>query len=441
MKFMSRKLKILAPILLLAPLSIIGCGGGSGEGGTSGAAITVSPAGFDFGLVTEGNLDEVAPRQFVISNTGTDSYNVSNIRLVNDDPDEFDLDERDGADPCNARAFSLAPGDSCTITVRFAPAPTNFGSFRAALLVQTNDPNADSIARSLAGTYARIESINVTVNQINACPRPQQAAKVFVSVTDQGGFPVRGLTLANFALREGGSTLSVADARSVANSNTDLALSIVMDYSSSITNFPSAVDSMEQGAKLLVDRMQATDEAEIIKYADTVKFMLPGGFTSDKAVLQAAIAQDPEFVSGTAFYDATVAAVDRISTWNKDRKVVISLTDGEDTRSTGNLAQAIANALNTDVPVFTVGFGNVDAVELQTLASGTGGLFYNPAAAANLEQVYQRLANLLFEDQYVLTYVTNLQDGDTPVLEVTADFFKDNTRFQGQGSKTILVCP
>jgi hypothetical protein len=450
MYFISRKLKILVPILLLAPFSMIGCGGGSGGGsggggggggGTSDAAITMLPAGFNFGLVTEGNLDKVIPREFVISNTGTDSYTVSNIRLVNENPDEFILNERGGEAPCNALTFSLDPGSSCTVTVRFAPALTNFGSFRAALLVQTNDPNADSIARSLAGTYAKIQSINVAVNQINACPR-SQPAQAFLSVTDQAGFPLKDLASGDFTLEElGFGLVSNPVARPVGESDS-IALSIVMDYSSSITNFPSAVSNMQEGATLLVDAMRANDEADIIKYADVVKVMTTGGFTSDKDALKAAIAEDPGLIQGTAFYDATVVAIERLQFRDTERRVVINLTDGEDTASqNADLASTITDALATNIPIFTVGFGSVDPDVLREMADDTGGLFYNPAGDANLQQIAQQLTALFFNDQYVITFDSALAESDSASLGVTANFVKDGTPFQGEGSRTILACP
>jgi hypothetical protein len=61
-------------------LTLVACGGSSGGGsGGSGstpppASIVVQPSSFDFGLVTEGNLDEVPARRFTIRNNGTSSY-------------------------------------------------------------------------------------------------------------------------------------------------------------------------------------------------------------------------------------------------------------------------------------------------------------------------------------------------------------------------------
>jgi len=445
MMFEFGKSTLLVPALLTVSIGLVGCGGsssggssnGGGGGDTSSAGITVLPERFNFGLVTEGNLPDVGPRTFTLSNEGETSYSISNMSLTGTDPADFVLDEFGGAAPCEALTLNLAPDDSCTVAVSFAP--RSFDSFNAALLLRTNDPNAASVARSLSGTYAEVEEINLTVNQINACPR-SQAAQAFITVTDQAGFPIRDLTLDDFTLEELGiGPVSNPTVTPVGQSNTALALSHVMDYSGSMVRADGAIENMEEAANTLINGMQANDVADVIKYAAEIRFMLED-FTSNREALQAAIAEDPQFEGGTAFYDATVAAIARLGPRDEDRRVVISLTDGRDTRSENNLDETIMEALGTDIPVFTVGFGRVDVEELRALAEDTGGLFYNPAGDANLQQVAQQLTSLLFKDQYVITFDSALDDGESGSLEVKAEFVKDDTPFKGVGSKTILAC-
>ena len=453
MTFKFGKTERLVVALLAGSIGLLGCGGSSNgnplpEPGPSDAAITVSPANFDFGVVTDGNREGLRPGIFTLSNAGEISYNISNITLEGDGSTAFELDESGGNAPCNQRVFTLGPGESCTVAVSFVP--QNFETFTAALSVFNNEPPGLVTSR-ITGTFADIEKINVTVNQINACPRsPALAfgpALAFVSVTDQGGFPIRGLTTTDFTIEElgiGGES-NPADARSVVDSDSNLALSIVMDYSGSITNDPATVSNMEEAAAVLVDAMRATDTADIIKYADEVRCMLEEGFdcslaagiTPDQARLRAAIEEDPDLERFTAFYDATLVAIERLKSQDTDRRVVISLTDGEDTSSKADADDTVAGAIDTDIPVFTVGFGNVDVGELQMIAGETGGLFYNPAASDNLNQVYQQLANLLFRDQYVITFDSAVPEGDSASLVVKAAF----KGFAGEGSKVIQTCP
>ena len=451
MTFKFGKTERLVVALLAGSIGLLGCGGSSNGnplpegGGPSDAAITVSPTNFDFGVVTEGNLENLRPGIFTISNAGETSYDISNI-ILDGDSTPFRLEESGDNATCNQRVFTLDPGESCTVAVSFVP--ENSGGFdNAALTVEHNEPPLFFTTSSIRGTFEELKELNVTVNQINACPRPP--AQAFVSVTDQGAFPFRGLTTENFTLQEGGERVADPAVFSVGDSDT-IALSIVMDYSGSI----SAVDqaNMEEAATLLVDAMQANDSADIIKFDDEVRCMLEEGFdcsletgiTSDKATLKVAIEEESGLDSGTAFYDATLIAIERLQSQSQDtaRRVVISLTDGRDFDSEQTVDNTIANAVDTDIPVFTVGFGDVDVDELQMIADDTRGLFYNPAASDNLTQVYQQLANLLFKDQYVITFDSALDKEASASLEVAVGFVKDDgTQLAGEGSKKILACP
>jgi len=448
MTFKFGKTERLVVALLAGSIGLLGCGGSSNgnplpEGGeTSDAAITVSPTNFDFGVVTEGNLENLRPGIFTISNAGETSYDISNI-ILDGDSTPFRLEESGDNATCNQRVFTLDPGESCTVAVSFEP--DNSGRFdNAALTVEHNEPPLFFTTSSIRGTFEDLKELNVTVNQISACPR-SQPAKAFVSVTDQGAFPIRGLTTKDFTLKESesGEEFGPDDARSVGDNGTNIALSIVMDYSGSISDVDQA--NMEEAATLLVDAMQANDSADIIKFADEVQCMLEEGFncnvetgiTSDQATLKEAIEEESGLVSGTAFYDATLIAIGRLKSQDADRRVVISLTDGRDTRSNQDADDTIDRGLETDIPVFTVGFGNVDVDELQMIADVTSGLFYNPAASDNLRQVYQQLANLLFEDQYVITFESMVPENEEGSLFVKAAF----EDFEGEGDKLIQSCP
>jgi len=427
-------------------LALAGCGGSSTKVTVRPpppppptASITLTPTGFDFGTVTEGNLEELPARRFLIRNAGTVSYDVSSIRLEGQNPTAFALDVDAGDNPCGGAVRTLGPGGSCGVDVRFAP--TAFGAFAAVLAVQSNDPVSPSVNAALQGRYAEVEEVTVTVSQIDACPR-ELPASVYVSVIDQGGFPIKNLGLPAFGLTEEGEAATLNAVNTVGNAASSLSLSIVMDYSTSITRFPDAVANIEEAASILVGKLGATDEADIIKYANVVRFMLDD-FTSDQDELLAAIAEDPGLTQGTAFYDATVAAIERTMARTKDRKAVIILTDGKDTASGpgSGLANTIDVALGGDVPVYTVGIGNVDALELGSLAAETGGIFYEPAASDNLGAVYQQLANLLFDDQYVLSYVSAVPAGQSATVEVSVDFIRGGKGFQGSGTKTLQACP
>ncbi|WP_019568200.1 hypothetical protein [Thioalkalivibrio sp. ALMg13-2] len=260
------KFRLLVPALLAASIGLIGCGGGGDGGGGGGNApatgITVVPERFDFGVITEGNLDQVLPRKFIIRNEGTTSSNIGYIMWDQFEADQFSLlDHLGGNNACAPTPFALAPGESCTVEVEFNP--DEIGEFKTALFVQNDAPNVATVGGTLArveGTYAEVDEIHVTVNQVHACA--VNGPQAFVSVTDQERFPIRNLHKENFIL-EGLDPIYV---RQVGENDAyiPLSLSIAMDYSGSITDFPEVVDNMEAGATLLVNEMKANDNADII---------------------------------------------------------------------------------------------------------------------------------------------------------------------------------
>ncbi|WP_024327780.1 VWA domain-containing protein [Thioalkalivibrio sp. AKL19] len=450
------KSRLLVPALLAASLGLSGCGGGGGGdaggggggGNTPETGITVVPERFDFGIMTEGNEDHVLPRQFIIRNEGATSHNISSINLFGRDPRQFRLDDSGGNAPCGAPPFDLPAGGSCTVEVEFEPRSfsTPEDPFEALLIAQSDNPNTPAVGGTVAGTYEPVDEIFVTVNQVNACAL--NGPQAFVSVTDQGGFPISNLRTEAFTLVELGSgELKVDHVGHVADIG--LSLSIAMDYSGSITDLPDAVDNMEAGATLLVNEMKANDDADIIKYANEVKPMTEY-FTSDQDILQDAIDDPPGLDRDTAFYAATEEAIERFGTKKSthDRKAVITLTDGEDTfvddteaARKAALDATIDQALGADIPVFTIGFGPfIQIAELQRLADETGGLFYEPPGDANLQQVFQQLASLLFEDQYVIDF-SGLSDNEGSSLEVAVAYDdKYNETRAGEGIKPIQAC-
>ena len=282
----------------------------------------------------------------------------------------------------------------------------------------------------MRGIKENITSISVKINQVEACPRPVPPATLFVSVLDQGGFPVTTLDRVDFEISEnGGANTPPATAVRVDDTVT-LSIALLLDFSGSITSVPDNVTDMKNAAIGFVDQLGINDEAEIIKYASEIEVTQP--FTSDKVLLKDAIQSDPDPADigvATALFDAVEQAVSNISNSTRTRRAIIIITDGEDRNSTGTgpestatIATVIADANGNSVPVFTVGLGAANATILQQLADDTGGTFSDSPTSANLASIYQNLADLLFTDQYILTYTSDVPDTDTGNLTVTATF-------------------
>jgi Ca-activated chloride channel family protein len=296
---------------------------------------------------------------------------------------------------------------------------------------------------SLSGKQEPVNTLNVRINQVEPCPGPEVTA--YVSVTDQGGYPVTGLTAADFTITEdgvGGYNGTPDDPIFYVADTASISVVLVMDYSGSITDVQDNVDDMEESAAGFVDQLGAGDEAEIIKFADdfdVVQSWQPG---SDLGIniLKTAIYDPYNNGRETDLYDAVVQAVADVAARSKQRRAVIVITDGENDGFLTNLdlADVITDANDQGVPIFTVGLGqDLNPDILRQMADDTGGHYYESATSDNLRTIYRQLSDVLFQDSYILTYTSGLGAGITADLTISAA----SGTITGNNTKEITPCP
>ena len=435
----SKMIRFMLFLMVLTTVAMTGCGGGGGDDTRSASipSLEVLPAAFQFATITGGNT--VSPLEVTLRNSGTADLVVSDIALKGTNADQFVLDVSKGTNPCNSTSPTIAKSDSCNVTVYFEPQSS--GTFTADLTIESNDSESP-YNLALQGSKEDVDELNVTINQVNACQRDETT--VYLSVTDQSGFPVTGLEATNFALSEDGASPAVPDTAGWVEEDSTASISIVllMDYSGSITVERDNVTDMENAAINFVEQLGTNDEAEIIKYATAIE--VTQAFTSDTDLLVAAIQSTPDVGEHTALYDAVTKAAQDIAGSTKQRQAIIIITDGIDDNGDGepqsdsDLDGAIAEANANDIPVFTIGLSNADVTVLQQLSDETGGTYSESTTSDNLTTIYQQLADLLFTDQYVLTYASAVASHATGILTVTAT---NADGISGAGTVTIPACP
>ena len=151
-----------------------------------------------------------------------------------------------------------------------------------------------------------------------------------VSVTDANGQPVSGLKSDGFRIAEEGKNQqieNVSDAQKV-----PLEIALLFDISAS-------TDSMfkfeqETAAKFLREVMRADDRATIFTIGESAKLILPRD-SAEKAA--AAIKSIQPTKEQTAFYDSVTAAAKYLqkNAPQGARKVIVVISDGDDTNSAG----------------------------------------------------------------------------------------------------------
>jgi tight adherence protein B len=119
--------------------------------------------------------------------------------------------------------------------------------------------------------------------------------------------------------------------------------------------------------------------------------------------------------------DAVVLSARLLGSEPLASRVVILVTDGNETESEATLDEAIAAANEAHASIYVVGIESAqfDPQPLKRLASETGGTYYGAASASVLTHVYSSIAEDL-RRTWQLEYMTNARPGDT--LGLTVEF-------------------
>jgi VWFA-related protein len=332
--------------------------------------------------------------------------------------------------------MTLAPAQTCSLTVRFSPTTTaHLGIVNGTLRINSNDPNASTVDVSLGGTGY---GLNVWINKIVTA---QCEANVDVTVTDPTNNNILALTQSNFTLSENGQQVQSFTASQIAYP-APVTLLLALDWSESTINVRP---QLKAGAESFINLFSSQDLAGICKFASTVEFYpnpLPPFIAADasgKTSLNSYIYGDPSIGLNTSLYEAVYQSIDKVAQ-ETGKRVVIVLSDGHEVSSgTYTLAQVIASAKSNGIPIFTIYYndpqyqgGNYGKPEImQQLANETGGQYYNAPTGADFASIFQQIANVL-SNKYTLTYTSSMCPG-TVSLDVRAEL----NGLYGQDSRAI----
>ncbi|NDY94378.1 VWA domain-containing protein, partial [Wenzhouxiangella limi] len=284
-----------------------------------------------------------------------------------------------GTGTIECSAGDLAPGAVASFTVQVEvsdTAPAGPVDNTVAVGSATLDPNTGNDVATATVELETLSALNLVINQIDASSCPDMSA--LVTVTDQFGQSLGGLTGSNFTLAEDGQSLPFSLSTVSTGSSSRLAVSIVIDRSTSLSN--ADLMNMQSAANDFIGLLANDDEVAIWQFNGNIDRLQD--FTTDKALASGAV-NSITLQGSTAIYDA-VADAAAYSQTATGRKAIVLFTDGRDNRSSRSKAQAIDAAIAAGTPVFTIGFGNADPNVLDSIATQSGGLAFQDATSANL---------------------------------------------------------
>ncbi len=261
-------------------------------------------------------------------------------------------------------------------------------------------------SRAVANRRTRGLDVSETVNVA--------AVQVPVVVTGPDGKFVKGLRPEAFSVVESGQPQRVD---TVIDDSLPLELIVAIDISGSMDD---AMEDVREAVKRLLSRLRPNDTTTLVGFNDTI-FLLAER-ESDPALRDAAVEGLAPW-GGTAFYDATVKALDLVSQ-HAGRRGIIMFSDGDDRHSVGRRDESLRRIEEGQVVLYTVGFGDGGSEKFrQTLAAfaeASGGRAFFPRRAPDLDQTFDRILEEL-SYQYILSYVPSAQGkGGWRTLEIKA---------------------
>jgi len=262
-------------------------------------------------------------------------------------------------------------------------------------------------------------TINVDVNLV----------VLHATVLDKKGRQVNDLKQDHFRVYENGVLQKLAV---FSHADIPVTLGIVIDDSGSMRDKRQAVNA---AAVTFVKTSNPQDQVFVVNFNDVYYLDTPGDFATNLEELKSAL-DKIDSRGGTALRDAVYASLDHIKLGNRDKKVLLVVTDGEDNASRYTFEELINYAQKGNAVIYTIGLLGVEepsglfkkssgsrqaAKELRKIAEVTGGQPYFPQSLDEVEATCVKIARDI-RNQYTLAYypTNTAKDGTYRVVRVDA---------------------
>lgn len=232
---------------------------------------------------------------------------------------------------------------------------------------------------------------------------------VFVSVTDSNGSPVCELTRQNFQVTEDGKTQEIA----IFERTSELPLNLALAVDTSQSVFKDLRLEKNAAVQFAASILRPQDRMSLLGFASAVRFLTP--FTNNAAQIHRGI-ERIHGGGGTAFYDAVMMGSELLRD-KRGRKVLVIVSDGDDTARHATYDQALEQVLRDDVAIYAIIDVPIEASAgrdlrgehvLITLAEQTGGKsFYINVGGIN--KAFVQVSEAL-RTQYFLGYYPRHED-------------------------------
>ena len=231
---------------------------------------------------------------------------------------------------------------------------------------------------------------------------------IFTNVTDSTGAIVGGLTKEDFAISEDGRPQQIA----VFERQSEVPLSLVLAIDTSGSVHKDLPLEQDASRKFVHSLLRGQDQMSLLEFSNDVRQVVP--FTNQTSRIDRGLAT-LRGGQATAMYDAIFLASQSLakqgSPAKQTRKVLVIVSDGDDTANTVTYADALEQALRGEVMVYSIIDVPIEASAgrdtggehaLITLAEQTGGKYFY-ANTAGLDKAFAQVSEDL-RTQYLIGY-------------------------------------
>jgi Ca-activated chloride channel family protein len=196
---------------------------------------------------------------------------------------------------------------------------------------------------------------------------------------------------------------------------------VMLDTSFSMT---ANIKLLKDAAEQFVIRLLPDDKAKVGAFNDKIEF--GGHFTNDRDDLVSDL-RGLDYGNATRLFDAAVMSLDEL-VGVEGRRVLVLLSDGEDTGSRASQRTVMERARNEDVMIYAIGlsseyFDGIRVVRskpdgaMRKFAEETGGGYFELKRTSELASTFTRVAQEL-HSQYALAFVAPRLDNKVHKLTV-----------------------
>lgn len=272
--------------------------------------------------------------------------------------------------------------------------------------------------------YAK--NVEVRISQLEVGDFP--TVRAFVSVTDEGGLPIRSLLAEDFTVTENGAAAEVAFANRD-ELNLPLSIQLVLDVSGSMDAVvnpdtgETALDMAKQAVVEFIGQLAPGDRVGLIAFSDAAIREVQAS-TNHAELLRRL---DQLIAWGqTTLWDAVFLGMEELlADPQPARRALIVLSDGWDNKSLETPQSILqwyrqeALDQNLGFSIYSMGLGpDIDRGALAHVATQTGGLYFDTPTAAQLADVYQDILSQI-QSEYLLQWQSPGESQPGQIIDVS----------------------